>query len=268
MKLAKRNSNEQPWAMLTAYDALMARQVENGGADLILVGDSLGKAVLGYEGVEEVTLEDMVYHCKAVCRGRKSIPVIGDLPVNSYNTIEQALNSSQKILETGADFVKLEGFLPDTIRTLSNKKISVVAHLGHTPQTDHPTGSKVKANRIEAAEQLLQECIQLEKAGAVAIVLEMVAREAAKVISDSISIPVIGIGAGPDVDGQVLVVTDMWGESDVQFKFLEKFGQVEEHKTTAVQNYVNAVHQLNYPTDQNSFHLKKSELDTWLSKHS
>jgi 3-methyl-2-oxobutanoate hydroxymethyltransferase len=261
--LAKRSPSGEPWAMLTAYDALMAKEVENGGADLILVGDSLGKAILGYRGVEEVTLEDMRYHCKAVVRGRKKIPVIGDLPVASYDTKAQALSSAKCLMDTGVDCVKLEGYIPEIISYLKTQEIPIIAHLGHTPQKADPSGKVVAANRIEAAKKLLKECIEIEKSGAIGIVLEMVSREVTAKITHKLTIPVIGIGSGPDTDGQVLVVTDMWGESDFDFKFLRKFGDISTNKRQAVQNYCAAVRSQNYPSDENSFHIKKSEKDIW-----
>jgi 3-methyl-2-oxobutanoate hydroxymethyltransferase len=264
--MKKRSPSNKAWVMLTAYDALMARQVEKGGADLILVGDSLGKAILGYEGVEEVTIDDMTHHCRAVVRGRTNIPVIGDLPVNSYENTEQALLSSKKLLDQGVDFVKLEGYIPEIVAFLSKKDIKVIAHLGHTPQKADPNGKIVSANRMATAELLLKHCLELEKAGAKAIVLEMVSREVSKKITASLRIPTIGIGSGPDTDGQVLVITDMWGESDVDFKFLRKFGSIEDHKCKAIADYCHAVRNVEYPTDKNAFHIKKSEKDLWEAK--
>jgi 3-methyl-2-oxobutanoate hydroxymethyltransferase len=262
-KLSKKSPSNEAWVMLTAYDALMARQVENGGADLILVGDSLGKAILGYEGVEEVTLDDMAHHCKAVCRGRKNIPVIGDLPQGTYENVQQAIKSSQKLMNQGVDYVKLEGFIPDIIKTLCDNKTPVIAHLGHTPQKADPNGKVVSANRLESAKILLQNCIEIEKAGASAIVLEMVSREVVKTITDVLKIPTIGIGSGPDSDGQVLVITDMWGESEYEFKFLRKFGEIEQNKCEAVKSYCSAVRKGDYPADENSFHIKKDEKTLW-----
>ena len=265
ISLSKKSPSGEPWVMLTAYDALMAKEVEKGGADLILVGDSLGKAILGYEGVEEVTLDDMAHHCKAVVRGRKNIPVIGDLPVKSYEDKSMALASSEKLIQQGVDYVKLEGFIPDIIKHLVQNNIPLIAHLGHTPQKADPSGKVVSANRLQSANLLLEQCLQIEKSGACAIVLEMVSREVAKKITDSLSIPTIGIGSGPDTDGQVLVITDMWGESDVDFKFLRKFGNIEKEKCLAVKKYCDAVRSSEYPSDEQAFHIKKSEKEIWES---
>ncbi len=263
ISLGKKSPSGKPWVMLTAYDALMAKEVEKGGADLILVGDSLGKAILGYEGVEEVTLSDMAHHCKAVVRGRKSIPVIGDLPVNSYEDKPMALASSKKLIEQGVDYVKCEGYIPEIIDHLVQNDIPLIAHLGHTPQKADPTGKVVSANRLQSAKILLEQCLEIEKSGACAIVLEMVSREVAKTITERLSIPTIGIGSGPDTDGQVLVITDMWGESDVNFKFLRKFGDIANEKCIAVKKYCDAVRSSEYPSDEHAFHIKKSEKDIW-----
>jgi 3-methyl-2-oxobutanoate hydroxymethyltransferase len=265
--LSKRSPSQQAWVMLTAYDANMARTVEAGGADLILVGDSLGRAALGYKSENEVSLDDMIHHAKAVLRARQNIPVIVDLPYQTYDLPDQALASAQKVLGTGADFVKLEGPLFDVIEHLSQKNIPVIAHLGYTPQTADPQQSKVKGNRLDSADQLLKECLGVERAGAKMLVIEMVPREVAATIAQRLSIPVIGIGSGPDVDGQVLVTPDMWGENKAPFKFLEAFGDVGSAMREACSAYATAVRSKEYPEDRHSFHIKKDEKDAWLRLH-
>lgn len=249
--------------MLTAYDANMARAVEAGGADIILVGDSLGRAVLGYESENEVSLGDMIHHAQAVLRGRKQIPVIVDLPFQTYETKEQALDSAQKVMAIGADFIKLEGPLYETIGHLSQHAIPVIAHLGYTPQTAQAFSSKVVGNQLESAQNLLQQSLEVEKSGAKMLVIEMVPREVAQTIAQKLSIPVIGIGAGPDVDGQVLVTPDMWGENDVSFKFLQSFGELKEAKQKACADYAQAVRSGAFPKDENSFHIRSSDRETW-----
>jgi 3-methyl-2-oxobutanoate hydroxymethyltransferase len=254
--------------MLTAYDANMARAIERAGADLILVGDSLGRAVLGYQDENEVSLSDMIHHAKAVLRGRKTIPVIVDLPFNTYNTPAEALDSAQRVMAIGADFVKLEGPLFAVISELTQHQIPVVAHLGYTPQTANKTGSKVVGKDCETAENLLQDCLKVEQAGACMLVIEMVPREVSSTIAQQCRIPVIGIGCGPDTDGQVLVTPDMWGENDAPFKFLHRFGEVLECKTKACSAYAKAVRERSYPADENAFHMKKSDLELWNQNHS
>lgn len=267
-RFPKERPDQSPWVMLTAYDALMAQEAECGGADILLVGDSLGKAVLGYEDETEVSLSDIQHHCKAVVRGTREIPIIADLPFETYEDPELALNSSHTLMETGVDMVKLEGFKPEIFAHLLKHEIHAVAHLGYTPQTASKEGSKVVGKTISTAETLLEESKKLEEAGACALVLEMVPREVAYAIQLSLKIPVIGIGSGPDVDGQVLVITDMWGESDVEFKFLKKFSDLKQAKIDAVNRYVTEVKAKTYPSDSHSFHILKKEKDIWLKQYS
>ena len=253
--------------MLTAYDALMAAEAVAGGVDIILVGDSLGKAVLGYEDEKEVTLNDMLHHCTAVLRGAGDTVVVGDLPYATYDTPAQALCSATAMMERGVSMVKLERCVPDIIGHLHKEGIPVMAHLGYTPQTAEREGSKVVGKEVESAELLLRESLEVEQAGALALVLEMVPREVAATIAATLSIPVIGIGCGPDVDGQVLVSTDMWGESGVQFKFLKTFGAIRQAKIDAVSSYAGEVRSGAYPSDGHSFHIKKSQRESWAALH-
>lgn len=262
MKLDKLHGGK-PWVMLTAYDALMAREAEGGGADLLLVGDSVGGAVLGYTGVSQVTLEDMIHHGKAVVRGRQSIPVIVDMPHDTYTEPKQALASAHALMGTGGDAVKLEGPLPDIVRHLVNNSIPVMGHLGYTPQSGQPA---VVGRDVQTAKWLLQQCLQLQRAGAFALVLELVPREVSATISKALSIPVIGIGSGPDVDGQVLVITDMWGESDARYKFLKQFGCLRADKHKAVSEYAREVRDRRYPEDAHSFHIRKNERQAWAAE--
>ena len=252
--------------MLTAYDAVMTKAIEAAGADLILVGDSLGRAVLGYDSENEVTLGDMIHHSKAVLRARTSIPVIVDLPANTYQSPEQALASAEAVLATGADYIKLEGPHLQTIAALNEAGVRVVSHLGYTPQTP-VEGSKVVGKELHSATALLEECLAVEKAGAKMLVIEMVPREVAKTISEALDIAVIGIGSGPDTDGQVLVSTDMWGDHDVNFKFLQSFGQLKGAREQACRDYGEAVRNKAYPSDGHSFHLKRSDLPAWQAEH-
>lgn len=264
LTLSKRSPSGEPWVMLTAYDALMAKYAESGGADLLLVGDSISKAVLGYKDVGEVSLDDMIHHSKAVVRGRKEIPIIADLPDKTYETEAVGLDSAKRLMDTGVDAVKLEGCLSPVLNGISSADIPVVAHLGYTPQTAEKSKTKVVGNRLDTAKKLWSECVEVEKAGAIALVLEMVPREVSKAISEYVSIPIIGIGSGPDVDGQVLVTTDMWGDSNVNFKFLKKFGEMSEYKKVSVQQYSKEVRARAYPSDDHSFHIHSQEKQAWL----
>ena len=253
--------------MLTAYDAPMAQAVENGGADLILVGDSLGRAILGYQSENEVTLEDMAYHARAVHRVRQHIPIIVDLPYSTYETPELGLESAKVLMASGADLVKLEGPCYEVISALVEAGVPTVAHLGYTPQSAPAEGSKVVGKDLQQADLLLGQCVEVERQGAHLLVIEMVPREVAQTIAIKLSIPVIGIGCGPDVDGQVLVTTDMWGDNHAPFKFLRAFGDVRAEKRTAVETYAIAVREGSYPADSNSFHLKKSDLQAWSERN-
>jgi len=253
--------------MLTAYDAIMTRAIEDGDGDLILVGDSLGRAVLGYDSENEVSLDDMIHHARAVLRKRTRCPVIVDLPFNTYNNPDQALASAKKVHAIGCDAIKLEGPLSESISTISKSGIPVVAHLGYTPQTAPSEGSKVVGKNLEQARQLLEDCLLIENAGACMLVIEMVPREVAKVITEKISIPVIGIGSGPDCDGQVLVTTDMWGDHPVAFKFLKSFGSLLDNRTKACRSYAEEVRTGAFPSDKNSFHIKQAEKEAWLKQH-
>ncbi len=246
--------------MLTAYDALMAREAEAGGADLLLVGDSLGAAVLGYDGVAQVTLMDMAYHTAAVVRGREKAAVIADMPFQTYRDSKEALASARTLMQTGCEAVKLEGCKPEIIRILVDAGIPVMGHLGYTPQSGPP---QVVGRACESARRLLAEAHAVAAAGACSLVLELVPREVAAVVARKLKIPVIGIGSGPDVDGQVLVITDMWGESEADYKFLRCFGSVKNAKVAAVSAYAAAVRERVYPGDEHSFHMKKEELPSW-----
>ncbi|MBF0245005.1 MAG: 3-methyl-2-oxobutanoate hydroxymethyltransferase [Planctomycetes bacterium] len=237
-----------------------------GGGDLILVGDSLGRAVLGYTHENEVTLGDMLHHARAVLRGAGATPVIVDLPAGSYDRPEEAGGAAAEVMSLGAAAVKIEGCLPDIISHLCKKMLPVVAHLGYTPQTANREGSKVVGKSLSVATKLFEDARTVEESGALALVLEMVPREVAGRIAACLKIPVIGIGSGPDLDGQVLVTTDMWGDNEVSFKFLRRFGEVGREKIAAVRNYVESVRSGSYPADENSFHMDKRDLGSWIGR--
>lgn len=262
----KHSPLQKPWVMITAYDAIMARDAEAAKVDLILVGDSLGRAILGYEGVNEVTLSDMIHHSKAVVRGCSQPKIISDLPDGTYNSPGQALESARLLMNTGIHAVKLEGPLYESIELISENDIPLVAHLGYTPQTadQNPDNKKVRAQTHDSAKELLEQAFGVQAAGANMLVIEMVPREVAKGIAEKLDIPVIGIGSGPDVDGQVLVCTDLWGDHHFPFKFLKSFGDLQSERTKAIAAYTSAVQEGSYPEDRHSFHIKKSDLNLWL----
>ena len=201
-------------AMLTAYDYPTARLLDEAGVDALLVGDSLGMVVLGYPDTTLVTMADMLHHTRAVARGAQRAPVISDLPIHSYDTPEQAVANSRLLIEAGADAVKLEGGVSHAaqIAAITGSGIPLVAHIGMLPQSVREEGGyKIKGKTPEAAEQLLADALAVEAAGAFAVVVELVKHDAMSPITKALRIPTIGIGSGPDCDGQVLVIHDLAG---------------------------------------------------------
>jgi 3-methyl-2-oxobutanoate hydroxymethyltransferase len=213
--LRKMKTEKQKIAVLTAYDASFSHVLEQAGVDVILVGDSLGMVVQGQESTLPVSVEDMVYHTANVIRGSETVFVIADLPFMSYSDPQQAIRNAAKLMaEGGAHMVKLEGgqVVVDTVRQLTERGIPVCAHLGLLPQSVHRLGGyRVQGKETQQAEQLIIDAKALQDAGADMLVLECVPASLAKQVTDAIDIPVIGIGAGADCDGQVLVLYDMLG---------------------------------------------------------
>lgn len=247
-------------AVLTAYDYLFARLVDAGGADVILVGDSLAQVVLGLDSTLPITLDDMIHHAAAVRRGVDRALVVVDLPFLSYqiSTEEAVRNAGRVLQETGAAAVKLEGGSAEicsTISALVRVGIPVMAHLGFTPQSVNSLGGfRVQGRDEAAAGRMLEEARRLEDAGAFSIVLELVPGRVAETISSSVAVPTIGIGAGAGCDGQVLVLPDMLGlNRDFQPKFLRRFADLGEQAESGVREYVRAVKEGEYPADEHTF---------------
>ncbi|MAE42220.1 3-methyl-2-oxobutanoate hydroxymethyltransferase [Candidatus Woesearchaeota archaeon] len=239
-------------AMLTAYDYFTSKMEDEVGMDIILVGDSLGMVVLGYEGTTEVTMQDMVRHIGAVSRGAKNPLIIGDMPIKSYDDNDSALKNAKLLLEAGADVVKIEN-KPEIAKFLVENKIDVMEHIGLTPQT--ATEFKVRGKDEETANELISQAKECEQAGCFSIVLEGMPRDLAKKITESISIPTMGIGAGPDCDGQVLVSNDMLGLYDkLSPKFVKKYADLGKDMKSAFENYVKEVKERKFPEDEHSFH--------------
>jgi 3-methyl-2-oxobutanoate hydroxymethyltransferase len=253
--------------MLTAYDYSTAKLVDEAGIPLILVGDSLGMVMLGYESTIPVTTDEMIHHTKAVARGAKQALIIGDMPFMTYHTsISDALrNAARFIQEGGAQAVKLEGgvIVAETVRRIVECGIPVMGHIGLTPQSIHQLGGhKVQGKTPEAAERLLKDARVLEQAGAFAIVLETVPAPLAKLITQKISIPTIGIGAGPDCDGQVLVINDLLGLfSDFVPKHAKQYAKLAGEIKTALADYVKEVKTSKFPTAEHSSTIDESLLE-------
>jgi len=199
---------------LTAYDYPTARLLDESGVDIILVGDSVGMVVLGYEDTTQVTLEEMLHHTRAVARGVKRALIVADMPIHSYDTPEQSLETARILIEAGAQAVKLEGGVSHVrqIEAIVSAGIPFMAHIGMLPQSVREEGGyKVKGRTQEQAEALLRDALAVERAGAFSVVLEIVAPDTAKMISQAIAIPTIGIGSGKECDGQILVTHDLIG---------------------------------------------------------
>jgi 3-methyl-2-oxobutanoate hydroxymethyltransferase len=253
-------------AMLTAYDYSTARIVDEAGIPLILVGDSLGMVVLGYESTIPVTMEEMLHHTKAVVRGTKQAMVIGDMPFMTYHiSVDDALyNAARFIQEGGAQAVKLEGgvTVAEKVRRIVECGIPVMGHIGLTPQSIHQFGGfKVQGKTREAAARLLEDAQALKEAGAFAIVLETIPAQLARIITQKIAVPTIGIGAGIHCDGQVQVINDILGSyTDFVPKHAKQYVKLTDIIRNAVTQYQNEVKAGAFPTDKHSSSMDESLL--------
>ena len=237
-KLIQFKQQQRPIVVLTAWDYLIAQLLDDSGVDLILVGDSMAVA-LGYQNTLPISLEEMLYHAKAVRRGVKQALMVVDLPFMTYQeSVEQAMHSAGRVLkETGATAVKLEGGYPemiDTISRLVHAGIPVMGHVGLTPQSVNQIGLRQQGKTEESRNRILQEAISLEQAGVFSMILEHIPADLALEITQKISIPTIGIGAGSDCDGQVLVTSDLLGLSEKQPPFAKVYTNLRETITQAV----------------------------------
>jgi 3-methyl-2-oxobutanoate hydroxymethyltransferase len=239
--------------MLTAYDVQMAKILDKVGVDLILVGDSSGMVVQGYNDTKSVTMTDMIYHVKAVARGAKNTPIIGDMPINGYNTVDDGLRNAERFLEAGAHGVKVEGNKPEVIRALMNKGIPVMGHVGMLPQMAE--AYRVKGKKPEEAEQILRDALDLDKLGAFSIVLECIPESLAKKITETVKAPTIGIGAGKNCDGQVLVINDMLGlDESFKPKYVKTYVNLSKIIADAVTKFREEVSTGKYPDEEHTYH--------------
>jgi 3-methyl-2-oxobutanoate hydroxymethyltransferase len=252
---------QQRIGMLTAYDYPSARAVDFAGADIILVGDSLGMVVLGYPDTLSVTVEDMLHHTRAVARGVSRALIVGDMPYLSYHvSIEETVRNAGRFIQSGAQAVKIEGGRPSRIRTIEaliDAEIPVMGHIGLTPQSVNALGGfKVQGKGTEEARRLIDEAVALERAGCFSIVLECVPSELAAFITDHVTVPTIGIGAGPSCDGQVLVFHDVLGLYDaLKPKFVRRYAELGEEMVKALTAYLDDVRAGKFPDGQSeSFH--------------
>ena len=249
----------EPIAMITAYDATFARLLEEAGADMLLVGDSLGMVVQGHDSTLPVTMDQMAYHTAAVVRGTRRAMVVADLPFMSYQaSVEDAVRNGGRLLaETGCQAVKLEGGTrsAEAVEAMVAAGIPVMGHLGLTPQSVNVFGGfKVQGREDGAAEHLIAEAKRLEQAGVFAIVLETIPGEVASKVTEAISIPTIGIGAGVHCDGQVLVCYDLLGMIDgFSPRFLKRYANLGDAIRAATKDYVHEVKERVFPTDEHTF---------------
>lgn len=242
--------------VITAYDASFAALVEQAGIEVVLVGDSLGNVIQGQDSTVPVTVDDMVYHTAAVRRGNSSSLLIADMPYMSYATLEQTLGNATLLMQAGAQMVKVEGgaWLLDSVRALAERGIPVCGHLGLTPQSVSKLGGyRVQGRDASAADRMLADAKALEKAGADLLVLECVPSALAARITSAVNIPVIGIGAGPDTDAQVLVLYDLLGISPRSPKFVRNFMSDNDSIASAIAAYAQAVRDGSFPAPEHCF---------------
>jgi 3-methyl-2-oxobutanoate hydroxymethyltransferase len=250
-----RKSKGKPLTMLTAYDFQTAQMLDESGIDGILVGDTLGMVVQGKATTLSVTLDEIIYHAEIVCRATSRALVVVDMPFMTFQVSpERAVANAGRILkETGASAIKLEGGVvqAETIRALARADIPVMGHLGMRPQSVHQLGGMGKIQRDE--KQLVKDALAVQEAGAFSVVLELIPQSLSKVITEELAIPTIGIGAGPNCDGQVLVSNDMLGMTDgFHPKFLRQFAQIGEQIRSATKTYIEAVQSGTYPDETQS----------------
>src|SRR6202166_2176443 len=273
--LREQKLRHEPITCLTAYDYSAARLVDEAGVEMVLVGDSLAQTMLGYENTLSVTVDEMLHHVKAVRRGVKNALLVADMPYGSYQIdLKTALsNAARFVKEGGAEMVKIEGGekRADLIRQIIDAEIPVAGHIGLTPQSVNVMGGyKVQGKSLSGIEQLMRDAVALDRAGVACLFLEGIPREVAAMITGEISAPTIGIGAGPECDGQVLVFHDIlnltFGPSA---KFVRRYGDAAALITKSVQGFRTDVKSHQYPSDQESYHLPaetKTSLDTALDR--
>jgi 3-methyl-2-oxobutanoate hydroxymethyltransferase len=251
--------------MLTAYDYPSAKSVDSAGTDIILVGDSLGMVILGYPDTLSVTVADMLHHTRAVARGTQRALIVGDMPYLSYHiSIEESVRNAGEFIRAGAHAVKVEGGKPkriETIEAILSAEIPVMGHIGLTPQSVNALGGfKLQGKSTEDAKRLVDEAVALDQAGCFSLVLECVPAELAALITERVSCPTIGIGAGVHCDGQVLVYHDLLGLYDGHTpKFVRKYATLAEDARTAIGRYLDDVREGRFPNDAESFHTSAAE---------
>ncbi len=262
----KAKEEKRPISMLTAYDYSMAKILDSAGVDALLVGDSLGMVIQGHDSTISVTIDEMIYHAKAVNRAAKRALVIVDMPFMSYHvSVEESVKNAGRLMkEGGAHAIKLEGGVEfaETIRQIVRAQIPVMGHLGLTPQSLHMFGGfKVQGKSLAQAQKIIDDAKALEEAGVFAITLECVPEELSKIITETVSVPTIGIGAGKYCDGQVLVSNDMLGMfSDFVPKFVKQFAHLSPSIEDAVKTYIEEMNNNSFPEKKHTFAIDEDVL--------
>ena len=265
-KIQQYKDNGEVFPVLTAYDYPTAKIIDEAEVPMILVGDSLGNVVLGYESTVFVTMSDMLHHTKAVVRGSKKALVLADMPFMSYqvNPSEALVNGSKFLQDAGAQAIKLEGGeeMAETVDTLVSRGIPVVGHIGFTPQSAYQIGQRVQGKTVESALQLVKDAQAIADAGAFAIVLELIPTEVAQIITEKLTIPTIGIGAGPHCDSQVQVVSDMLGLfTDFVPKHAKQYAKISSVMREGIENYVGEVKSGSFPSEVHGSNLSETVLN-------
>jgi len=267
LDVKKCKETKEKYSMVTGYDYTTATIINESSINMILVGDSLGMVMMGYESTVPVTMEDMIHHIRAVVKGAPQTLIVGDLPFGSYNvSVEQAVANANRLMkEGGCDCVKLEGGsdMADVIQAIVRAGIPVMGHIGLTPQSISALGGyKVQGKNRVAAEKLVSDAKAIEAAGAFMVVVECVPAVVGKLITDSINIPTMGIGAGVDCDCQILILQDMMGlYADLAPKFVKKYANLREVMVEALETFHSEVREKSFPTEEFSYNTKIEGMD-------
>lgn len=271
--LHARKQAHQKITMLTSYDYPTACLEDQAGIDIILVGDSVGTNVLGYASEREVTMADMVHHLKAVRRGVVQAYLLADLPYQAYDTPALALTNATTLIAHGADAVKLEGGLEqvETVRSLTERGITVCGHIGFTPQTLHQPGrrARIQGRSFSQAITLLESAVALEQAGAKLLVLELIPEPLGKAVTECLHIPTIGIGAGRFCDGQVLIIHDLLGFTPFHLRFVKRYQQYRDLTLQALAQYKHDVEHGLFPNDETAFPMddeERAKVEAWMQQ--
>ena len=271
--LKEKKKNNQKISALTSYDYPTTAILEETNIDMIILGDSVGTNVLGYKNETEVTLDDMIHHTKAVCRGKKDIFLVVDLPYKTYETPNDAVKNAKVLIETGADAVKFEGIKEDILVALKENNIKVMCHIGLNPQSEQERmkqGKIVKGKLFSEATELLEGALLLERAGADLIILEKIPGKISKIITQNVKMPTIGIGAGKYCDGQVLIIYDLLGINERKFKHSPEYINIRQNMINTVKRYQQELDEGLFPNEKHTNIIDDAEynkIENWCLKN-